>query len=45
MAAFMKSYVRTHWYGISTPEAFKAAAAQAATPIDVTEFWTTHSIN
>jgi hypothetical protein len=44
MAAFMKSYAKSHWYGISTPQAFKTAA-QATTPIDLTTFWQTHTIN
>jgi aminopeptidase N len=43
MARLMKTYATTHWYGVSTPAAFKSAA-QAATPTDLTPFWTSHSV-
>jgi hypothetical protein len=43
MATMLRSYTRSHWYGISTPAAFKQAA-QSATSLDLTTFWTTHTI-
>ncbi|MFI6595066.1 M1 family metallopeptidase [Nonomuraea sp. NPDC050536] len=43
MQTLLHDYAASHWYGISTPADFKAAA-QAATTIDLTSFWTTHRI-
>ncbi|MGE5828926.1 MAG: putative Ig domain-containing protein [Micromonosporaceae bacterium] len=43
MANLMLSYAQSHWYGVSTVAEFKAAA-QAATPIDLSSFWTTHRV-
>ncbi|WP_112246324.1 M1 family metallopeptidase [Kribbella monticola] len=43
MATLLKTYALTHWYGIATPAAFKQAA-QSATAIDLTSFWSGHSI-
>jgi hypothetical protein len=44
MAQLLKTYARTHWYGVSTPAAFKSAA-QAATSINLTGFWADHHVN
>ncbi|MFI1504242.1 M1 family aminopeptidase [Streptomyces sp. NPDC020597] len=44
MAKLLKDYATSHWYGVSTTAAFKAAA-QAATATDLTSFWTTHRID
>ncbi|GAB2569883.1 M1 family metallopeptidase [Kribbella endophytica] len=43
MAKMLKSYTAAHWYGVATPQAFKAAA-QAATTKDLTQFWKDHAI-
>jgi hypothetical protein len=43
MTTLLRSYAASHWYGVSTPADFKAAA-QAATTVDLTSFWTTHRI-
>jgi hypothetical protein len=43
MANLLRGYAASHWYGVSTPADFKAAA-QAATTVDLTSFWTTHRI-
>lgn len=43
MATLLKSYAAAHWYGISTPEAFKQAA-EAATTTDLSAFWKSHSM-
>jgi|GEM_PF-1341963 len=40
----LHNYAQSHWYGISTVADFKAAA-QAATSVDLTSFWTTHRID
>jgi hypothetical protein len=39
----LHDYAQSHWYGVSTVADFKAAA-QAATSVDLTSFWTTHRI-
>jgi Peptidase family M1 domain len=43
MTGLLRSYAAAHWYGVSTPAEFKAAA-QAATTVDLTSFWTTHRV-
>jgi hypothetical protein len=43
MANLLRTYAQSHWYGVSTTAEFKAAA-QAATTVDLTSFWTTHRI-
>ncbi|MEU4232556.1 hypothetical protein AB0F17_50365 [Nonomuraea sp. NPDC026600] len=43
MQTLLHDYATAHWYGISTVTDFKAAA-QAATTVDLTSFWTTHRI-
>ena len=43
MSTMLRNYASSHWYGVSTPADFKAAA-QAATTVDLTSFWTTHRI-
>ncbi|WP_214320380.1 M1 family metallopeptidase [Nonomuraea sediminis] len=43
MQTLLHDYAASHWYGISTVADFKAAA-QAATTVDLTSFWTTHRI-
>ena len=43
MTTLMRSYAQSHWFGISTVADFKAAA-QAATTVDLTSYWTTHRI-
>ena len=43
MAALLKSYASTHWYGVATPTAFKSAA-QAGSSQDLTPFWNSHSM-
>ena len=43
MQTLLHDYAAAHWYGISTVADFKAAA-QAATTVDLTSFWTTHRI-
>ncbi|MFE5587854.1 M1 family metallopeptidase [Kitasatospora sp. NPDC056531] len=44
MSALLRGYARAHWYGVSTTADFKAAA-QAATPVDLTPFWREHRID
>ncbi|MFI5863755.1 M1 family metallopeptidase [Streptomyces sp. NPDC051546] len=44
MTAMLRDYVRDHWQGVSTTADFKRAA-QAATPQDLTPFWTEHRIH
>jgi Peptidase family M1 domain len=44
MTNLLRSYAASHWYGISTVADFKAAA-QAATTVNLTSFWTTHRID
>ncbi|MCJ0871956.1 M1 family metallopeptidase [Streptomyces sp. AP-93] len=44
MTAMLRGYVRDHWLGVSTTTDFKRAA-QAATPRDLTPFWTEHRIH
>ncbi|GLX10071.1 M1 family metallopeptidase [Microbispora sp. NBRC 16548] len=44
MQNLLKNYAAAHWYGISTTADFKAAA-QAATSVDLSSFWTTHRID
>lgn len=43
MSTLLRTYAQAHWYGVSTTAEFKAAA-QAATSIDLTSFWTQHRI-
>jgi hypothetical protein len=43
MEKLMKSYAKSHWYGVSTPGDFKSAA-EAATPRDLAPFWTSHQL-
>jgi aminopeptidase N len=43
MSSLLSGYAAGHWYGISTVADFKAAA-QAATSVDLTSFWSTHRI-
>jgi hypothetical protein len=43
MARLLTTYARSHWYGVATPTAFKAAA-QAVSTTDLTPFWTSHGI-
>ncbi|MFJ8622999.1 M1 family aminopeptidase [Kitasatospora sp. NPDC093550] len=43
MTTLLRSYAQAHWYGVSTTAEFKAAA-QAATTVDLTSFWTQHRI-
>ncbi|MFK0194328.1 M1 family aminopeptidase [Kitasatospora sp. NPDC090308] len=44
MTKLLHDYAAAHWYGISTTAEFKAAA-QAATTVDLTSFWTQHRID
>ncbi|MFG1879094.1 M1 family metallopeptidase [Sphaerisporangium sp. NPDC049003] len=44
MENLLKNYAASHWYGVSTTAEFKAAA-QAATSVDLSSFWTTHRID
>jgi hypothetical protein len=44
MQNLLKNYAASHWYGISTTAEFKAAA-QAATTVNLSSFWTTHRID
>jgi hypothetical protein len=44
MTGLLRGYAQSHWYGVSTTAEFKAAA-QAATPVDLTSFWTQHRID
>jgi hypothetical protein len=43
MATMLRTYAKTHWYGVSTVLDF-TSAAQAATTVDLTSFWKTHTI-
>ena len=43
MTGLLRNYAASHWFGVSTPADFKAAA-QAATTVDLTSFWTTHRV-
>ncbi|WP_345443549.1 M1 family metallopeptidase [Actinoallomurus vinaceus] len=43
MTTLLRSYVRSHRYGVSTTAEFKAAA-QAMTSTDLTSFWAKHRI-
>lgn len=43
MEKLLKSYARSHWFGVSTPGDFKSAA-EAATPKDLESFWTAHQM-
>jgi hypothetical protein len=43
MTSLLRSYAASHWFGISTVADFKAAA-QAATTVNLSSFWTTHRI-
>ncbi|MEU8921495.1 M1 family aminopeptidase [Kitasatospora sp. NPDC048545] len=44
MTTLLRSYAQAHWYGVSTTAEFKAAA-QAATTVDLTSFWSQHRID
>jgi aminopeptidase N len=44
MAALLRRYAQTHWYGISTTADFKAAA-QSVTATDLSDFWHRHRID
>lgn len=44
MTALLRNYAQAHWYGVSTTAEFKAAA-QAATTVDLTSFWSQHRID
>ncbi|WP_030056842.1 MULTISPECIES: M1 family aminopeptidase [Streptomyces] len=44
MTTLLRSYAQAHWYGVSTTPEFKAAA-QAATTVDLTSFWSQHRID
>ncbi|SFF35842.1 Peptidase family M1 [Actinacidiphila alni] len=44
MTTLLHDYAQAHWYGVSTTAEFKAAA-QAATTVDLTSFWTQHRID
>ncbi|MFJ2865630.1 M1 family aminopeptidase [Kitasatospora sp. NPDC087314] len=44
MAKLLRDYAQSHWYGVSTTAEFKAAA-QAATTVDLTSFWSQHRID
>jgi hypothetical protein len=44
MTTLLRTYAQSHWFGISTVADFKAAA-QAATAVDLTSYWTTHRID
>ncbi|GHF83514.1 peptidase [Kitasatospora xanthocidica] len=43
MTTLLRGYAQSHWYGVSTTAEFKAAA-QAATTVDLTSFWSQHRI-
>ncbi|MCW2501952.1 MAG: peptidase [Actinomycetia bacterium] len=43
MDKLMADYAKSHWYGVSTTADFKAAA-QAATTVNLTSFWTSHRV-
>ncbi|MEU9047117.1 MULTISPECIES: M1 family aminopeptidase [unclassified Kitasatospora] len=44
MTTLLRNYAQSHWYGVSTTAEFKAAA-QAATTVDLTSFWSQHRID
>jgi hypothetical protein len=44
MAALLRRYAQTHWYGISTTADFKAAA-QSVTATHLSDFWHRHRID
>lgn len=44
MTTLLRNYAQAHWYGVSTTAEFKAAA-QAATTVDLTSFWSQHRID
>ncbi|MFC7384462.1 M1 family metallopeptidase [Sphaerisporangium rhizosphaerae] len=44
MQNLLKNYAASHWLGVSTTADFKAAA-QAATSVNLSSFWTTHRID
>jgi hypothetical protein len=44
MTQLLRGYAQSHWFGVSTTAEFKAAA-QAATTVDLTSFWTQHRID
>ncbi|MFD4656296.1 M1 family aminopeptidase [Kitasatospora sp. NPDC058444] len=44
MTTLLRTYAQAHWYGVSTTAEFKAAA-QAATTVDLTSFWSQHRID
>ncbi|MFD8787228.1 M1 family aminopeptidase, partial [Kitasatospora sp. NPDC059599] len=44
MTTLLRSYAQAHWYGVSTTAEFKAAA-QAATTVDLSSFWSQHRID
>jgi len=44
MTNLLRGYASSHWFGISTVADFKAAA-QAATTVNLSSFWTTHRID
>ena len=43
MDRLLTTYAQSHWYGISTPADFKAAA-QAVSSTDLTSFWRSHAV-
>ncbi|MET8545673.1 M1 family aminopeptidase [Kitasatospora sp. NPDC004799] len=43
MTTLLRNYAQAHWYGVSTTAEFKAAA-QAATTVDLTSFWSQHRL-
>ncbi|WP_202867256.1 M1 family metallopeptidase [Kribbella pittospori] len=43
MARLLTTYARDHWFGVSTPADFKAAA-QAVSSTDLTSFWRSHAV-
>ncbi|MFF7990883.1 M1 family aminopeptidase [Kitasatospora xanthocidica] len=44
MTTLLRGYAQAHWYGVSTTAEFKAAA-QAASTVDLTSFWSQHRID
>ncbi|MFE4393016.1 M1 family metallopeptidase [Streptomyces sp. CB02056] len=44
MTTLLRNYAQAHWYGVSTTAEFKAAA-QAATTVDLSSFWSQHRID
>ncbi|MEU9336471.1 M1 family metallopeptidase [Streptomyces sp. NPDC048290] len=45
MTRLLRGYVHAHRYGVSTTSAFKSAAQEAATGVDLGSFWATHRID